>query len=215
MPDSDWRIRLQHSRIGQALVIVVTTIVVVAGAFLANRPSLTSAGNLSDHGAQIAQNSQDRVDPVSVSGRPLGSPPAIGEPAPQFETVDIADRPVSLSTLSGKPVWLAFGATWCTGCRTEAPEVQAAYAARATRGIPELEVVSVYLAEDRETVADFAGRLGLTFAQVPDRDTAIAAKYRVMGVPAHFFIGRDGRIRSIQVGTLTPERIDAALATIR
>ena len=36
-----------------------------------------------------------------------------------------------------------------------------------------------------------------------------------LGVPAHFFIGRDGRIRSIQVGTLTPERIDAALATIR
>ena len=72
-----------------------------------------------------------------------------------------------------------------------------------------------YLAEDRETVADIAGRLGLTFAQVPDRDTAIAAKYRVMGVPALFFIGRDGRIRSIQVGTLTPERIDAALATIR
>jgi len=38
----------------------------------------------------------------------MSSPPAIGDPAPDFTLVDPSDREVSLSDYRGRPVFLAF-----------------------------------------------------------------------------------------------------------
>ena len=40
---------------------------------------------------------------------------------------------MSLAQMQGKPVWLVFMATWCTGCRTEMPDVQGAIATHASK----------------------------------------------------------------------------------
>src|SRR3954469_9765214 len=40
-----------------------------------------------------------------------------GTLAPDFELLDVATgRPVALSSLRGRPVWLNFWATWCPPC---------------------------------------------------------------------------------------------------
>ncbi|MBK6956713.1 MAG: TlpA family protein disulfide reductase [Actinomycetales bacterium] len=67
-------------------------------------------------------------------------------------------------------------------CRVEAPDIQAAYAARAhdDRG---LAVVAIYLGESAETVRDATSRLGLTYVHIADPATRLASAYRVWGSP--------------------------------
>ncbi len=123
------------------------------------------------------------------------------------ELTDVDGRAVSLA---GRPVWLTVGATWCGPCRAEAPDIQAAYAARAGQ----LQVVAIYRAEDTATVAAFAGRLGLTYPQIADRDGALADRIGVVGLPTHVFTDSSGVVRAVDFGALGPQRIAEHLRAI-
>lgn len=194
----DWRARLRSSRFGTIGVLVVTALIVTAGAYLV-RPDKPEVGP------------DGMVQAVQLSGPQSGPPPEVGATAPGFTTRSTDGRPVSLESYRGRPIWLTFGATWCSACRVEAPDIQAAFAGDQPK---DLAVVSVYLSEDSMTIDQFAQRLGLTYVHVPDQDTAIASGYRVMGIPAHFFIDRDGVLRSTHVGILNDEKIATALGQL-
>src|SRR4051812_28618835 len=46
----------------------------------------------------------------------------VGTLAPDFELLEVTtSRPVTLSSLRGRPVWLNFWATWCPPCKVEQP----------------------------------------------------------------------------------------------
>ena len=68
---------------------------------------------------------------IEVAG--VQQPPAVGDSAPGFTATGIDGTPVLLGELRGKPVRLVFMATWCTGCRTEIPDIQGVVASRGTR----------------------------------------------------------------------------------
>ncbi len=191
----DWRARLRGSRLGTLAVLLVTTLLVLGGAALVNRPA-EQAGN--------------GVQAVDVTGQ-LGPAPVVGQPAHPFTAMTTDGTPVSLASLRGQPVWLTFGASWCASCRVEAPDIQAAHEQGRTAGV---QVVAVYLSEDATAVKGFAQRVGLTYTHVPDLNTQIAAAYRVMGIPTHYFIDRDGVLRAVDVGVLTPDTMRARLASI-
>ena len=152
----------------------------------------------------------DAGDPGSVTSVSVPSdvsPPATGERAADFTATTLDGQDLALSGLRGQPVWLVFGATWCANCRAEAPDV--AKVARDYAG--RVHVVSVYVGESTQTVKGYADRVGLTYAQVADPDQRIAAAYRIMGIPAHFFIDAEGVIRSIRVGVVSPADAAAEL----
>lgn len=190
-----WRARIRESRLGTLAVLGVTAVLVMAGAYLVNRPDSAAAG----------------VTAVELTGARSGPPPVVGKAAPDFTATTIDGQQVSLSRYRGKAVWLTFGASWCAPCRSEAPDIQAAYEAAKADGVV---VIAVYLSEDATAVRDYTGRLGLSYLHVPDPDTRVASGYRVLGIPAHYFIDRDGLLRSITMGVLTRARMDAALAEI-
>ncbi len=54
----------------------------------------------------------------------------------------------------------------------------------------------------------------MTFTQVPDPQTKLAAAYGVMGVPALFFIDASGVVRHTWVGVLSPTQMDEAITTV-
>ena len=137
--------------------------------------------------------------------------PRAGEAAVDFAALDADGLPVSLAEHRGEAVWLTFGASWCAACRSEAPDIQAAYEAAAPAGV---EVISVALNEDAAAAAAYAQRTGATFTQVPDPDAEISSAYAVLGIPTHFFIDADGTVQSVKVGVLTREQMDQALAEI-
>lgn len=190
-----WRVRVRESRFGTLIVLGLTTLLVVAGAYLVNRPHAATAG----------------VTGVTLTGAATGTPPVVGRPAQDFTATTVDGQKISLSGYRGHPVWLTFGASWCSACRAEAADIEGAYEQAKSGGVV---VLAVYISEDAGAVRGYADRVGLTYPKVADPDTRIASAYRVLGIPVHFFIDRSGVLRQVKTGTLTRAKMDAALAAI-
>jgi peroxiredoxin len=139
-----------------------------------------------------------------------GEPPRAGDQPPDFEATAIDGSAVSLAALRGQPTWLTFGASWCPDCRAESPDLQAAYAKYGPQG---LAIVGVF-DEGAEAAKAYAERVGFTFPLVADERGAIADAFGVYGIPIHFFVGRDGTIRDVRIGRLTPSDMDQAIGQI-
>ena len=183
-----------RGRLANLAVIAATAVAIVGLAYIANGPARASG-----------------VTPVDVTGVPTGAGPIVGRPAPDLAATTAEGKPVRLSDFLGSTVWLTFGASWCQPCRAENPDVQAAYDRFRDHGVV---VVQVYMSEDASAVNDYASRVGITYVKVPDPDTRLAAEYRILGIPSHFFIDRTGVLREIKVGTLDPQAMDAVLGEL-
>jgi cytochrome c biogenesis protein CcmG/thiol:disulfide interchange protein DsbE len=171
-------------RLRTILVLAVAAVLVVVAAWYVDQGS-----------------SGTSVKPGSAS---IGDPPKIGETPPDFSGTSISGLAVSMAALKGQPTWLTFGASWCPDCRAEAPDLQATYAKYKDKG---LTVLGVF--EESEAAAkDYATRIGFTFPLVADPKSTIADQYRTYGYPIHFFIGRDGTIKQVRIGRLTPSDME-------
>ncbi|WP_237564182.1 TlpA family protein disulfide reductase [Actinomyces sp. 432] len=195
-----WRAGVRGSHFGQVAVVIVAAFAIAIAAWWAVGPE--DAGPAQ---AEIAV-----VTEVDVAG--ASTAPVAGQTAPAFTAADLDSQEVALDpqATEGRPVWLMFVATWCTGCRTEMPDVQAAAAAYGD----DVEVIVVYVGEDAAAVSAYSERVGNEFTQVPDRNQAISAAYGIMGVPSHFFIGADGVVQQVHVGLLTPAQMDESLRAL-
>lgn len=189
----DLRKSVRNSRLGTLLVLAVTAAVVMVGASMVS-PEPTKAG----------------ISAVDV-GAGDGPAPKVGTAAHDFTATTVDGKKVSLSSFKGQPVWLTFGASWCTACQAEAPDIQDAYEKAKVNGTV---VLAVSISEDSATALDYAKRAGLTYPQIADPDTQIASAYRVNGIPAHFFIDKSGILRSAKTGGLSPDAMAAALKEI-
>ena len=119
--------------------------------------------------------------------------------APDFTLPDLNGRPVKLSNFRGKKaVFLNFWASWCPSCQEEMPTMEKLYREFKARG---LEIIAVSLDKDRAAVVKFVKRRALTFPVLLDPDFAVAQEYRVTGIPTHYFINKQGVIRSREVGS--------------
>jgi cytochrome c biogenesis protein CcmG/thiol:disulfide interchange protein DsbE len=148
---------------------------------------------------------------VRAGDAPAGQAPRIGDAPPDFSGTAIDGTAVSMAALKGQPTWLTFGASWCPDCRAEATDLQAAYAKYQPQG---LVVLGVFIDEPESAVVDYANRVGFTFPLVADTQGRIADTYRTYGIPIHFFVGRDGTIRDVRIGRLTPADMDQLVQQI-
>lgn len=171
-----------------ALVVVVTAAAIGLVAYLVDRPA-------------------DGVTDLTLTGAVAGAPPRAGEVPPDFTVTTTDGMVVRLADLRGQPVWLTFGASWCSQCRAEAPDIEAAYERYRDRGL----VVLAVFQESVASAADYATRVGLSFTMGVDPDTRIASAYHVVGIPTHLFIGADGAVRELVIGGLKPDDMDAHL----
>ena len=144
------------------------------------------------------------ISQVEVDG--VQAAPVVGAQAPAFTGIGLDGQEVSLESFAGRPVWLVFMATWCTGCRTEVPDIQSTIAEHGER----VQLVVVYVGEGSSVVGLFRARRH-DFTQIPDQGQAIAAAYGIMGVPAHYFIGADGVVERIDLGLLGPQEMAVAI----
>lgn len=193
-----WRAKLRSSNFGQAAVVLVTAFAIAVAAWWVVKPEEQDR----------VRAETEAVSQVEVAG--VQQPPAAGDSAPGFTATDIDGTPVSLEGLRGKPVWLVFMATWCTGCRTEIPDIQGVVASRGDA----VRVVVIYVGENRNTVSDYSKRVGNDFPEVVDQDQQISAAYGIMGVPTHYFIDAGGVVRQRHVGVLSPDAMTQAIQNV-
>ncbi len=161
--------------------------------------------------AASGQAPSDGVTEINLGGDAAATAPVVGAVPPGFTALTYDGKTVSLADYAGKPVWLTFGASWCPDCRTEAADVEATYKANKDKG---LNVLAVFIQEPAEDVGGYAQRAGLTFPIAVDERAAIADAYRTMGIPTHFFIGPDGKVREVRIGALSRDDMDRAVAAI-
>ena len=185
--------RVLGGRLGTLAVIVVTAVVIGLVAYIIDQPA--------------AATGVTKVNLTDTSA----TPPQNGQVPPDFQATTVDGKSVSLSQLKGQPVWLTFGASWCGDCRAEAPDLEATYAKFKDKG---LVVVAVSIQEDAAAVQEYAKRIGFTFTMVPDPDTTIADRYHILGIPTHYFIGRDGVIREVRLGGLKPAEMERLVGEI-
>lgn len=147
---------------------------------------------------------------VSPSATPASAAPEVGRAAPALDAHTIGGEKFSLGKHRGRPVWVVFNATWCSACRSEAPDVEAL----AKRG--GVDVVAVFMGEEGATVSDFLTRVGMTTPiAIADPDQRLSANWGVVGLPAHVFIDADGIVRDIRTGQLSRAIAADILASLR
>lgn len=147
----------------------------------------------------------DRIGGGGQNARLL---PKIGEPAPDFVAPTVDGRLVRLADLRGRPVWLNFWGSWCPPCRSEFPEMQAAYAtALQPVGV---EVLAISLDEPPEAAAGFAARNKGTFPILTDPKRALTGPaYPIANFPTHILIDREGIVRDIVLAPIGEKEIVA------
>lgn len=140
-------------------------------------------------------------------------PPTVGSAAPAFEAETVAGDNVLVPGTNSLPTWLVFNATWCSNCRAEMPDIETVFREYSDR----VDFVSVFVGDSASAVADYGEKLNLTFPQVPDPQSEIGSLYRTLGVPAHYFLDKDGNVVSLYVGALSEtgmrERLEQILVS--
>ena len=129
-------------------------------------------------------------------------------PAPQLAGTLADGRAASLAEVlqaaGGRPVLVAFWATWCPICKAEEGNINAV-----ARDWPTLTVAMQ--SGERMTVAKHLHERELRFAALVDADGSLARDWRVRGVPTHFIVDGRGVIRYQSVGYATEWGLRARL----
>ena len=157
--------------------------------------------------AQSAGSSQA----ITLTASARGPAPKVGREAPDFRVQGLDGEFYQLSDFRGRPVWINFWASWCPPCRAENPDIQAVYEANRADG---LVVLGIAIGEDDGTVRGYAERTDLTYTIGLDRGTDMAAAYRIVGIPTHFFIDRDGILREWRIGSMNQKTMERKVAVI-
>lgn len=131
---------------------------------------------------------------LAVGDRP---PPLAADTGP---LVDLAGEVVDLASYEGRPVWVVFWASWCPPCQQETPDLQRAFETSTGTG---LELIGVNVQESADIAADYAETYDLTYRIALDPTAGAFRRWGVFGMPTHYFIGRDGRIRDRWFGPLS------------
>lgn len=123
---------------------------------------------------------------------------AAGKMAPDFHLNDLTGKPVSLSKLRGRVVFLNLWATWCPPCREEMPSIEALH--QAFENDPNFVVLAVSEDAESQPVPTYIKKNKFDFTVLLDPSNSVGEAYGVSGLPESFVIGRDGRIVAHHVG---------------
>ena len=129
----------------------------------------------------------------------------IGAAAPSFDEPTVNGPNLTMASLTGKPVYLNFFATWCPPCNEEAPDVNAVQAEFKTQG---LQVVGIDVLENTKKAEQFVSQHHLNYPAVVDTG-ALRDAYNINGMPVHVFIDRTGVVKKIEIGELSKAQMIA------
>lgn len=135
----------------------------------------------------------------------------VGQAAPDFNLPTLDGGRVKLSDLKGKPVVVNFWASWCTPCRREMPDFQAVYDKYKAQG---LELYGINVGESNVAVTDFQKQVGTTFPILIDEGEHAQTAYKILPLPATFFIDRSGTIRALYQYQMSHAQIETEVLRI-
>ncbi len=135
---------------------------------------------------------------------------ARGDVAPAWTDPLATGGSLSTASLTGKPVYLNFFATWCPPCNVETPWIESFSKQYAGRG---LVVIGIDMQESARAASGFRAKYHLTYPVIVDAGT-LENLYSINGLPVHVFIARNGTIYRKVIGEMSKPEIESALKAI-
>ena len=137
--------------------------------------------------------------------------PEQGKPAPDFSSPALSGGEIALADYTGKVVIVNFWATWCPPCKAEMPGINDFYETHQEEG---LVVLAVNAEESESEVRPFIEASGFTFPVLLDPAGSIVNQYQIHNFPTTIIIDRNGVVRHIQVGMISEEELETAVAPL-
>jgi cytochrome c biogenesis protein CcmG/thiol:disulfide interchange protein DsbE len=143
---------------------------------------------------------------------PLPTKAKVGTLAPDFTLPSLAGDEVTLSELRGKPVVLAFFASWCNPCEKDMPVLQRLQ----DENPDDLHVIGVNYKDFKGDTADFVERLGVTFPALIEHpnQNPVGNAYDVKAMPDTLFIDANGVVQERLYGQVSTDDIEAAVQNL-
>ena len=196
------------------LVLVLVLVVLIGGAYVLYGRLSAGAGadNLSVQTPPPAQTPGETGAPQDSAAPEETEPPKVE--APDFTAVDADGTEVKLSDYVGKPIVLNFWASWCSPCKSEMPEFNAAW--EELDG--EVQFLMVNMTDGaRETVEsarEYVEGEGFTFPVLFDTKSEAAIAYSAYSLPTTYFIDAEGYVTARAVGAIDGETLQKGLDLI-
>lgn len=140
---------------------------------------------------------------VFIMGQLRGEGLEKGMTAPGFTLPKLDGTPVSLADFHGRVVMLNFWSAACPPCREEMPAMQRVLGELGERGF---DILAVNVNDLPVVAGRFIEENDYTFTVAKD-DGQVSRLYEVAGIPASFFIDRQGVIREVHLGLISEERL--------
>ena len=125
--------------------------------------------------------------------------------APQFTLPLFDGGEFVLGEHLGHPVVINFWASWCPPCREEAPLLERAW--RYYKGENVL-FVGVDIQDQEKDARAYIREFGITYPNGPDVDGRITVEYGIVGIPATFFVDKEGIVERRWVGALGEKQLE-------
>ena len=123
--------------------------------------------------------------------------PLLAKAATPFTVTLFDGNKITLEDLRGKAVFLNFWASWCTPCRAEAHDLEAAWQKVKDKN---MIFLGVALQDSDKASKEFLKEFNVTYPNGRDESGKIAVDYGTWGIPESFFIDPQGRITYKHVG---------------
>lgn len=148
---------------------------------------------------------------ILVGWRALSPKPASEGLAPALHAANVNGTAFALEDQHAEAYVINFWATWCAPCRQEIPEFS-----RFADANPGVEVYGVSVDEmNPGQLAAQARKLGIRYPVLHDDDGRIASTWGVHSFPTTFVLDADRRIVHVQVGMMSGQALEAAVAKTR
>lgn len=138
---------------------------------------------------------------------------AIGQQAPDFESLTPNNRQVKLSDFRGKYTLVDFWASWCVPCRQENPNIVSQYRAYKDKGFT---VLGVSLDDNPGSWMRAIKDDGLEWTQVSDLQqwgSEVVGLYRIQAIPTSYLLDPEGviiakNLRGPELGAFLKKTLD-------
>lgn len=150
---------------------------------------------------------RDAIDPIYMQDKVLETEgrmtagltfPLVGQAAPSFSAPSLAGTTVQLRSMRGRVVILDFWASWCGPCIQALPEI---VSVANSYDESKVELVSVNLGDDKESIAACLNRLKLAPTVAMDVEGELAKLYLVKSIPQTVIIDANGKVARVFVGS--------------